>query len=244
MKRGHRFSLVCAGRCWRSPEAGAASCISVNAPAWRHEAEVTCLQSGAVKLGTGVERIHPIEGPGMCGADFPLGWRRLARARGHGLWRRIYGRRHRSPMLLRAAPRWPGNGTLYAAGTGAIRAVQVAPVQSEPLQSGHLRWVLGPPGIERPEASAPAGQPIPREPYEEPSRRPAGRCRSIAAASLPDDIPDDAVLPPGRAARPSPPRYPRSQPAYNAPAYQPPPQRSRPRSGRARRKTAAVGRRQ
>ena len=38
---------------------------------WRHEAEVTCLKSGEVKLGAGVVQIEPIEGPGMCGADFP-----------------------------------------------------------------------------------------------------------------------------------------------------------------------------
>ena len=40
--------------------------------AWRHEAEVTCLKSGAVKIGAGVVQMQPIEGPGMCGADFPL----------------------------------------------------------------------------------------------------------------------------------------------------------------------------
>ena len=40
--------------------------------AWRHEAEVACLKSGAVKVGVGVEQMKPIEGPGMCGADFPL----------------------------------------------------------------------------------------------------------------------------------------------------------------------------
>jgi hypothetical protein len=39
---------------------------------WRHEAEVACLNSGTVKEGAGVVRISPIEGPGMCGADFPL----------------------------------------------------------------------------------------------------------------------------------------------------------------------------
>ena len=41
-------------------------------PAWRHDEEVACLKSGAVKIGVGVEQIKPIEGPGMCGADFPL----------------------------------------------------------------------------------------------------------------------------------------------------------------------------
>jgi hypothetical protein len=39
---------------------------------WRHEAEVQCLKSGAVKESAGLVRISPIEGPGICGADFPL----------------------------------------------------------------------------------------------------------------------------------------------------------------------------
>jgi hypothetical protein len=39
---------------------------------WRHEAEVACLNSGTVKEGPGLVRITPIEGPGMCGADFPF----------------------------------------------------------------------------------------------------------------------------------------------------------------------------
>ena len=39
---------------------------------WRHEAEVQCLNAGAVKEGAGIVRIRPIRGPGVCGADFPL----------------------------------------------------------------------------------------------------------------------------------------------------------------------------
>jgi hypothetical protein len=39
---------------------------------WRHEAEVQCLNTGAVKENAGIVRIRPIRGPGMCGADFPL----------------------------------------------------------------------------------------------------------------------------------------------------------------------------
>lgn len=39
---------------------------------WRHEAEVACFKSGAVKEGPGIVQLRPIEGPGMCGADFPL----------------------------------------------------------------------------------------------------------------------------------------------------------------------------
>jgi hypothetical protein len=40
--------------------------------AWRHEAEAECISSGAVREGTGKVRISPIEGPGVCGIDFPL----------------------------------------------------------------------------------------------------------------------------------------------------------------------------
>ena len=39
---------------------------------WRHEAEVACLNSGTIKESVGLVRISPIEGPGMCGADFPM----------------------------------------------------------------------------------------------------------------------------------------------------------------------------
>jgi hypothetical protein len=39
---------------------------------WRHEAEVACMKSGSVKENPALVRIEPIEGPGMCGADYPL----------------------------------------------------------------------------------------------------------------------------------------------------------------------------
>jgi hypothetical protein len=41
-------------------------------PPWRGEAEEACLKSGAVKEGPSVVLLPPINGPGMCGADFPL----------------------------------------------------------------------------------------------------------------------------------------------------------------------------
>jgi hypothetical protein len=39
---------------------------------WRREAEVACLGSGTVREGAGIVRVQPIDGPGICGADFPL----------------------------------------------------------------------------------------------------------------------------------------------------------------------------
>ena len=40
--------------------------------AWRHDAEVACLNSGAVKDGPERVRISAISGPGICGMDFPI----------------------------------------------------------------------------------------------------------------------------------------------------------------------------
>ena len=40
--------------------------------AWRREAEVACLTSGAVKESPWRVRISPISGPGICGADYPI----------------------------------------------------------------------------------------------------------------------------------------------------------------------------
>ena len=106
-----------------------------------------------------------------------------------------------------------------------------------------MRWVPGPPGIERPETTAPARYAPPEHRYDPPARAPeapAGQPMSIYAPGVaqPDDIPDDAVLPPGRAA----PSYPRNAPAYNAPVYQPPPQRALPALGpmRGPNATAAI----
>ena len=39
---------------------------------WRHDAEVACLNSGAVRDTPGRVRVSAIEGPGICGADFPI----------------------------------------------------------------------------------------------------------------------------------------------------------------------------
>jgi hypothetical protein len=45
---------------------------SAEREAWRAEAEVACLKSGAVKETADLVRINPISGPGVCGAEFPL----------------------------------------------------------------------------------------------------------------------------------------------------------------------------
>ena len=89
--------------------------------------------------------------------------------------------------------------------------VQVQPIQVQPVQGSQvgpqMRWSPGAPAIEPPQVTQPTGRPV--------SLNPPG------VAPYQDDIPDDAILPPGRA-------MPRNQPAYNAPVYrQPEPQQQR-----------------
>jgi hypothetical protein len=75
MSRGARWYLVGSGAVALGGLATLAGCSThffVEREAWRRDAEVTCLNSGAVREGPARVRISPIKGPGMCGADFPL----------------------------------------------------------------------------------------------------------------------------------------------------------------------------
>ena len=74
--------------------------------AWRHEAEVQCLASGAVRESANVVLIKSISGPGMCGADYPL--KVAALAEGTSL---SYSDDPRPPGTVpnvSQQPRWPG----------------------------------------------------------------------------------------------------------------------------------------
>ena len=52
--------------------AGCSGYMFAEREAWRREAELQCLQSGAVREAAGIVRIDAVRGPGTCGADFPL----------------------------------------------------------------------------------------------------------------------------------------------------------------------------
>jgi hypothetical protein len=207
---------------------------------WRHEAEVACLKSGAVKIGSGVVQIQPIEGPGMCGADFPL----KVSALGESSPAMSYADDLRPPGAIpnrssSQMPRWPVDQPRYAPDVP-----QPAPVQTQPIQGGNMRWVPGAQPVESPQADGPAGQPMSisppgMTPPEEVAPRPTMRSVPVAPAeaSDPDDVPDDAVLPNERTRGSAP----RTQPAYNAPVYQQPEQpRAPPRLGPDRGSNMAV----
>jgi Extensin-like protein C-terminus len=183
--------------------------------AWRHQAEVECMKSGAVKLGAGIVQIDPIEGPGMCGADFPL----KVAALGESSPAISYADDPRPPGSVPGAaaqmPRWPINEPQYAP-PGATAPMQTAPTVAPAIQAPQMRWVPGPPPAQRSYPNAPASQPASLSARgTEPGITPGG-------APLPDDIPDDAILPPGRGPTYTPQR------TYNAPVYQPSQRDQRP----------------
>ncbi len=74
MTRGLRLSLL--GAAAIGALGALAGCgghyLFAEREAWRHDAEVECISSGVVREGPGKVSISPIEGPGICGADFPF----------------------------------------------------------------------------------------------------------------------------------------------------------------------------
>ncbi len=69
---------------------------------WRREAEVACLKSGSVKESPERVRVSSIEGPGMCGADFPMKVAALGESR-----MLSFGDDPRPPAGIAGGPRWP-----------------------------------------------------------------------------------------------------------------------------------------
>jgi hypothetical protein len=211
MKGGAGFYLISAGLLVALAGCGRNAFMMGERAVWRHEAEVACLKSGVVKLGTGVARMEPIEGPGMCGADFPL----KVAVLGESSAAIGYADDPRPPASIpngsSQTPRWPVSEPRYAPPATAA-PVQTEPIPVQSVPAPRMRWVPGPQPADRSDYYAPAGQPISLSPPgAEPGVTPS-------AAPLPDDIPDDAALPPGRGRATHP-----AQRAYGGPVYQSPP---------------------
>lgn len=182
------------------------------------------MQSGAVKLGGAVVRAEPIEGPGVCGANFPLKVLAL-------------GESSQSLGYAEAPPRPPGRVGSAMPDWPADRArMPQQPANTNyapPPDNGQMRWMQGPPPANAPQQvapqynapqlSAPQTYQPPPPSYEQPRRAPVSAApMSIYAPGVnappPDDIPDDAILPNSR----------RQTPSYNEPpprqaTYAPPP---------------------
>jgi len=124
---------------------------------WRREAEVACLKSGVVKEGPGRVRVQPIEGPGVCGADFPLKVAAIGATEALG----FNNEPIRPPGAIPAAqmPRWPAAQPSYPA--PAPEPYQ-APLQTAP-QAGAYDYQPQPraPIASMPIAPPPTGPALP-----------------------------------------------------------------------------------
>jgi hypothetical protein len=73
MTRGVQWSLVClVVLIALIALAGCSHFLFAEREPWRHDAEIACLNTGAVKETTQRVRISAISGPGICGMDYPL----------------------------------------------------------------------------------------------------------------------------------------------------------------------------
>jgi hypothetical protein len=170
---------------------------------WRRDAEIACLNSGAVSESAGRVRIQPINGPGACGADFPLKVSVLGAGMPLG-----FGDELRPPSNIPNAslpPRWRSapapyeSPPRYPASTGeprpldrSIEPYDQPPRYGEPLSLDPPMLSGTPYGARRPEAAPPAtSYPLARErsPERLPSlgpmrTRPAGPVSVAPAATL------------------------------------------------------------
>jgi hypothetical protein len=124
---------------------------------WRREAEIACLKSGAVKESVRVVRMDSIDGPGMCGAEYPFKVIALGEVSALGFADNL-----RPPGAIPGvpdaqAPRWPDVQPRYSNPYGdPPRAVTSAPLErpaaepryAPPSYGGRGPLTIAPPGRE------------------------------------------------------------------------------------------------
>ena len=195
---------------------------------WRREAELACLNSGTVREGAGVVRISPIEGAGVCGADFPLKVTALGESAALGFADEVI----RPPGAIGGASRplpearWPISQSPYQAPPPAPRyappshpgapmsieapgAAQAGAPQSYPP----TQQLGAPPSNLRapPDWRSSAGQPGSYQ--SQPLRAPAPRAQDDDVEELPPYArPGAAPVAPVQRARPLPPLGPQRNP--------------------------------
>jgi Extensin-like protein C-terminus len=178
---------------------------------WRHDAEIACLNSGAVKETPGRVRISAISGPGACGADYPLRVTELGESG-------PLGYSDEAPVPPGAIPnasmpqRWPVRES-GASPTPGVTSQQLPPLQSSAPESYPAY----------PQRQPYSQRPYPQPSYPPPAATPAGPPLSLNPPGLPppqDD--DDAGIPGG----PPHPYYGQPAPTPYTPA--PPPGMSQP----------------
>ncbi len=168
---------------------------------WRHDAEVACLNSGAVPDSPGRVRIAAISGPGICGMDFPIKVTELGESRPLGY----------TDEPLRPPGAVPPPYPPPQAGESGEEDLppQFSTIQSNPLPPP-ADATPSPPQGQQPDGAAPYGQPqYGAQPY---GAQPYGS-QPYGAAQTPAPYPP----PQSNAAPYGPPQY--GAPRYGEPQY-------------------------
>jgi hypothetical protein len=186
--------------------------------AWRGEAEQTCLKSGAVKESPSVVLLPPIDGPGMCGAEFPLKVSALGESSPLG----YEDEAMRPPGDVPQAPGYPAQRPAYPANP-QYGAPQYRPPQSYPSNAPFAVNPNYPADTRLPPRPQYGAAPSYRPP---PQSSPSGYPANAPFAVNPD-YPADTRLPPRSQSRPQDDYEPEapSPDAQRAPApapYEPP----------------------
>jgi hypothetical protein len=175
--------------------AGCSSRLFVEREPWRHDAEVACLSTGAIQEGAGKVRIQPINGPGMCGADFPFKVSGLGHGGAFG-----FAEEQRAPAGFgaHASPAQFGFGTRHQ-GVAAVGPTTVSPAATlacpvistleqwidDSIQPAALRW-LGQPVVEIKQISAYSCRGMNGDPNARISEHAFGNALDIAGFVLAD----------------------------------------------------------
>jgi hypothetical protein len=116
---------------------------------WRREAEIACFKSGTVREGPGIVQLRPIEGPGMCGADFPLKVSALGSGSALGFAddpRPPAAVPQYSPMPVQRAPYAPLPPSSYPPVSGGAPPYGAPPTQAADAPAGPMP--IHPPGLD------------------------------------------------------------------------------------------------
>jgi hypothetical protein len=180
MRRGVRWFLV--GSFMLAALSGCARMWFAEREPWRREAEVACLQSGAVKESPYVAIVSAIDGPGVCGADYPLRVSALGEAAVPGFAEEVPrppGAIQAGPLSSPSSPSYPSAAPAprYSPAPAASISSMGAPLSVAP--PGGAPYALGersyPQSGEPPVATAPAVVPL---------GRPAAQTLTVAPAAL------------------------------------------------------------
>jgi hypothetical protein len=173
--------------------AGCSHYLMAEREPWRHDAELACLNSGAVKEGPTRVRIAAVSGPGACGMDYPLRVSALGDSGPLGYTD--------EPVTPPAAI--PNGGPANSAMPQRWPIRQPNAVQADPLPPLQPGGAASPPPPRNgtyPPPQYPQPQPYPQAQYA----APAGAPLSLNPPGLrvPDDGMEDAAGPPAYTPRP------------------------------------------